>query len=672
MYRVIGNALIKQCGVGTRCVYEPYLWNIPEVEATADLTGMPFNVGQVGLFNMFVHCNTPLFLQGRNQLHDFWLKKVFGPMPSNRGSAPDNRLAKVIRGSGRLDAALSLIENLKVLIITRNVVDTVNSALGLFSFYGDEFHHSDKNRFLREINARFQANVESDDIQTELEWAVLWWHYFTESSFQTYRKYPRRAMLVPYETYVEDKETVMQRILDFLSIERSYLDSRLLDKAAGPSTSIKYLSNNDVQQMNHELDWYFSRLHELEVCSIDFSAFRHALLDKYYSRRRARSPLLTEKTDWTAVQWRSKLHGYAAFQRSGVDQNDRPKRRSDRSITMGQAMTAFGSNELPLSKLRTMRPLGVTSISRQPTLGVLITSHNNGSSIAESIYSVLSQSKKPDVIIVADDCSTDGSLELLQEFAENHAEIQLVERTEVVGVSANRDLAIRQMSVDYITTLDGDDLYLPGKLELEYAALQGSKSKVAFSNIAVLSRSGNFIQDTSAYSRGIAKEMLLMIASRSKPVPRDMMFSRSLFEQAGGFDVVLNIYEDWAFKMRLMSLAQPNTWIWSGGIGTVYDRRSPGLSGREPIFHAHGQLLVVARNVQLLKHYPEALLGGLRTVTSHLDDGQKEKMRKLMAQYESCPQRSLLTERLAAFWDRAYFGNDAQRRRADLETFFFT
>ena len=50
----------------------------------------------------------------------------------------------MIRGCGRLEAMLTLLPDLKVIVITHNLVDTVNSGLGMFSFFGDEFHPSDK------------------------------------------------------------------------------------------------------------------------------------------------------------------------------------------------------------------------------------------------------------------------------------------------------------------------------------------------------------------------------------------------------------------------------------------------------------------------------------------------------------------------------------------------
>lgn len=666
IYQILGKGLLAKYK-DARCVYEPDLWNIPEVEHTAKVKGQPFNVGQVGLFNLMVHCNTPLFLSGRNMLHDAWLSKVFGSFQSSSLVAPENVLAKVIRSSGRLEAALTRFENLKVVIVTRNVVDTVNSGLGLFSFFGDEFHPSDKSRFVQEVNELFNAGIKETLKKNELQWSVLWWHYFTEASIRTYEKYPEKVLLVPYEKYMENQQEVMGEIFDFTGIDRTLMDQALFDEGAGPRTSVSHLDVQGIEQMNDEISWYFKRLSEAVSFNIDPLDFRRKLVAKYSKRKFVKSLLLTEKTDLTAVQWRMKLKNELTKQESLVPEI-RNQNAGDKigKFSVARAVAEFGSNDAALLNIRSTKRNSVVHAKASRSLGVLVTCFNNENTIAEAIYSVLSQSIKPDLVVVADDCSTDGSVAIIREIAAKHKVVQLVARAENVGVAANRDLAIRGMSTDYITTLDGDDLFLPSKLELEYLALGGETDMVAFSNIAVLTPKENFVQDTSAYSVKNRQQILNMLTSRSAPVPRDMMFPRGLFEKANGFDVGMDIYEDWAFKIRLMSVSKNAGWVHTGGIGTVYDRRLPGLSGKPPIFHAHGQLLVIARNSNVLREYPDALYGGLKTVAKQLEGETRKVFDQFIESSSNKKDIGLLVDRLSDFWRQASFNNDVDRKRLDI------
>lgn len=629
MFNILGDAFLAKYKAA-RCVYEPYLWDIPEVERTGRVKGQPFNVGQVGLFNTYVHCNTPLFLSGRNELHDGWLRRVYGPVSRLASEARSDVLAKVIRGSGRLEAALSRFENLKIIVVTRNVVDTVNSGLGLFSFFGDEFHPSDKSRFVKEVNEIFDAGIDPSAIDNEMEWAVLWWRYFTEASISTYEKYPQRVMLIPYEKYITDKLGVMEGIFEFAGVDVSYLDQKLLEEGAGPTTKVSYITRNQIDQMDDQLAWYFGRLRDVGILRQNSLEYRRNLVKKFDARAFRRSLLLEEKTDLTAVQWRMKLSAEKESRRDG-DTKDNKESPIRTGLTVSQVVADFGDDIAPLTQLRYDKASSVEiRCKAKRTIGVVVTCFNNENTIREAVYSILSQSKRPDRIVVADDCSSDGSVEIVNEIAAKHKEVVLARRSENVGIAANRDLAIRDLDTDYITTLDGDDLFLPGKLEIEYAALGGRLEGVAFSDIAVVTGKQNFIQDTSGYHMRPSKESMENLLSRSVPVPRDMMFPKKLFEKSMGFDLEIDLYEDWAFKMRLISVAGDGNWKHSGGIGTVYDRREPGLSNRSPIFHAYGQLLVIARNFEYIEYSDDLLLAGLSTVATHLDGQLLESLKSVI------------------------------------------
>lgn len=257
---------------------------------------------------------------------------------------------------------------------------------------------------------------------------------------------------------------------------------------------------------------------------------------------------------------------------------------------------------------------------KKHTIGVVITSYNNSNTIINSIKSVINQSKKPDIIIISDDHSQDDSIVLIENFIKKsgYSNIYLIKRNSNFGVSKNRDFTIRKINTDYITTLDGDDSFEKYKIEAEYEVLNKNPQTIGFSDIKMLTESGEDILDTSDYSYKQIKDSLFMMLSRSCPVPRDMMFPKKLYLETGGFDHRMHIYEDWAFKMKLLLVAGDFNWLHSGTIGTIYDRRNPGLSNRSAIMHAYGQLVALSKNVDFLINYPHALTGGLITVLKNV------------------------------------------------------
>jgi glycosyltransferase involved in cell wall biosynthesis len=94
--------------------------------------------------------------------------------------------------------------------------------------------------------------------------------------------------------------------------------------------------------------------------------------------------------------------------------------------------------------------------------------------IQEAIESVLSQTYPHWELIFVDDGSTDASTEIARQYVQTYPRMMRYvehEGHQNRGMSASRNLGIRQSRGDYIAFLDADDVYLPHKLERQVALL---------------------------------------------------------------------------------------------------------------------------------------------------------------------------------------------------------
>lgn len=82
--------------------------------------------------------------------------------------------------------------------------------------------------------------------------------------------------------------------------------------------------------------------------------------------------------------------------------------------------------------------------------------------IAETIRSVLDQTYENFELLLVDDGSPDRSVEICQQFTDPR--IRLI-RQKNQGACAARNQGMRAATGDYYAFLDGDDLWLPEKLE---------------------------------------------------------------------------------------------------------------------------------------------------------------------------------------------------------------
>lgn len=236
-------------------------------------------------------------------------------------------------------------------------------------------------------------------------------------------------------------------------------------------------------------------------------------------------------------------------------------------------------------------------------ISVIITSYNNTSTILAAIASVLNQSRPPEEIIIIDDCSTDDSVKKIKNFmdkSQSSTVIRLIRNPDNKGVSTSRDIAIREAKYRYITTLDGDDTISPLKLKAEFHAIISNDAKVAFSDIKMLTNKGNQILNTRFYHKKDQPQLLTALTNRSYPVPRDMLIEKQLYIAVGGFMKGFNLFEDWMLKQKLTCADGSSGWVHSGVVGTLYDRRNPGLSKNSSIQLLYAQLKVLAINRDLI------------------------------------------------------------------------
>src|SRR5688572_22794275 len=95
-------------------------------------------------------------------------------------------------------------------------------------------------------------------------------------------------------------------------------------------------------------------------------------------------------------------------------------------------------------------------------VSVTIVTYNSGRFIKRCLESVLAQKYPAKEIIVVDNNSTDGTVDIIEQFAD---QCQVVYNSENVGFSAAQNQAIAMSNGDWILTLNPDVLLLPGFIQ---------------------------------------------------------------------------------------------------------------------------------------------------------------------------------------------------------------
>lgn len=180
------------------------------------------------------------------------------------------------------------------------------------------------------------------------------------------------------------------------------------------------------------------------------------------------------------------------------------------------------------------------------SVSVVIPCFNQAHFLADSIGSVLEQTRAALEILVVDDGSTDDTAEV----AERFAGVRCI-RQRNHGVSAARNAGLRASNGEFVVFLDADDRLLPHALQ---TGLERFAARPEFGFVAGRQRSitadGSPLQDL--YPPCVQRDHYRHLLERNYfPHPAVVMYRRAALVEVGGFDPVVNAAADYASYLRI-------------------------------------------------------------------------------------------------------------------------
>ena len=202
------------------------------------------------------------------------------------------------------------------------------------------------------------------------------------------------------------------------------------------------------------------------------------------------------------------------------------------------------------------------------TVSVVIPTYNGSAFLAEAVESVWRQTQPPAEIVVVDDCSTDGTVELADDLARRSpAPMRVIRlRRNSGGPARPINVGVESATGDLIAVLDQDDVFDPQRLEAHERQLAGDPRLSV-----VTSGCGDLAGRRSLQSAEIVTGLIRLGVPRGNgvhiPGPRLLefllercmvfmgypafTFRRSDWNRNGGADTSLRIGSDYDVPCRL-------------------------------------------------------------------------------------------------------------------------
>ena len=103
-------------------------------------------------------------------------------------------------------------------------------------------------------------------------------------------------------------------------------------------------------------------------------------------------------------------------------------------------------------------------------ISVILPTFNNEKTIANSIRSIINQTYRDFELIIINDCSTDKTKKIIKSF--NDKRIIYLENRRNLGGAGSRNIGIKKAKGDFIAMMDGDDVAIPRRLEIQFNYLK--------------------------------------------------------------------------------------------------------------------------------------------------------------------------------------------------------
>ncbi|MDN4066451.1 glycosyltransferase [Paenibacillus vini] len=179
--------------------------------------------------------------------------------------------------------------------------------------------------------------------------------------------------------------------------------------------------------------------------------------------------------------------------------------------------------------------------------------------ITYTIDSLLNQTYKLNEIIIVDDCSTDSTINIVNEYIRGHEclNIRIMRNLENRGVSYSRNKGIEASTSDWIMFIDADDIAEPALVATmlhRYAEHTSSRTEdflLIHSAYRQMNEEGIVSKQVTRFMQVEPEEILGYELVRNHVYLSGTIVKRDALIDCGGFDPLIRYCEDWDLWIKL-------------------------------------------------------------------------------------------------------------------------
>ncbi|GHT26712.1 hypothetical protein FACS18942_04670 [Planctomycetales bacterium] len=162
----------------------------------------------------------------------------------------------------------------------------------------------------------------------------------------------------------------------------------------------------------------------------------------------------------------------------------------------------------------------------KPDFSVSVCVYNKSQFINDTMKSIMSQTYENFRVVVSDNCSTDGTIPILKEWAKRDSRIVLLLNDKNIGIQGNGIRAGQYMRTKFCVWIDADDMISPYYLAVCKQVLNQTGANGVFFQVLFIDRNGKFIKGNTKF--GEMRETVQDVSERAalfcRPAASDKMY----------------------------------------------------------------------------------------------------------------------------------------------------
>jgi glycosyltransferase involved in cell wall biosynthesis len=186
---------------------------------------------------------------------------------------------------------------------------------------------------------------------------------------------------------------------------------------------------------------------------------------------------------------------------------------------------------------------------KTPKVSVLMPAYNAEKYISDSIDSILIQTFADFEFVIIDDCSTDKTWDIIQEYSQKDKRIVAIKNEKNLGIAGNRNKLKKLAKGEYIMWQDADDISMEGRMQMQVEVLDKDSSiGIVGGYLQFFDETGDFNIRKYDSKDSVLRQNIFRYSPVAQPAS---MIRKNVLDKVGDYDLNYPPAEDLDMSFRI-------------------------------------------------------------------------------------------------------------------------